>query len=97
MKINVVQEAKFKTLPVVELDEYDDDEDQEPELFEYRVEVTRTVTCSESDFTYIMAVDEDSAREIVEDRLNYDPGSFDWEHRETINSDNYEVDYVEEV
>ena len=95
MKINVVQEAKFKALPVVELDEHDDDE--EPELIEYRVQVTRNVVHREYDRVYITAENEDDAYEIAQDRLRYDPDSFDWEYCDTIDSDDYEVDDVEEV
>ena len=97
MKINVVQEAKFKALPVVELDEHDDDEDQEPELFEYIVRVTRTVTNREYDRFYITAENEDDAYETVQGILRNDPDSFDWQYCDTIDSDDYEVDDVEEV
>lgn len=95
MKINVVQEAKFKALPVVELDEYDDDDEEE--MIEYRVCFQRTISLTQYASTTITARNEDEAQEIAQESLDYDPDSFDWEDGESrFDACDEEIDYVEE-
>ena len=93
MKINVVQEAKFKALPVVELDEHDDDEE---ELIEYRVCFQRTISLAQYASTIVSARNEDEAQEIAQDLLDHGE-VYDWENGENcFDPCDEEIDYVEE-
>ena len=95
MKINVVQEAKFKTLPVVELDEYDDDEDQEPELLEFEVRVSRTAYLHQYATITVEATCADAAEDQAEHILNY--GTVYWEEGDIYDYGEWEIDETEEA
>ena len=93
MKINVVQEAKFKALPVVELDEHDDD--QEPELLEFEVRVSRTAYLNQYATIRVEATCEDEAEDQAEHILNHD--YVDWNDGDIYDHGDWEIDETEEV